>query len=158
MPNIKLSNLQLNKLKSGIKGDTEVTLKISSNVVGDSNDENNFPHKLLLTNNTSFLLLYLLINLLADKEATVTSQCRSTIRAGEGTIRNNPLTNFKIQKYYQGEPKFKGVYSRNDSRKIKYGAYVINLDKYESIETHWIALCVNDNNLTYFNSFGAEHI
>ena len=48
--NVKLSNTQLNKLKSGIKTGTEVTLKISSNVVGDSNDENNFPHKLLLTN------------------------------------------------------------------------------------------------------------
>ena len=48
--NVKLSNSQLNKLKSGIKSNTEVTLKISSNVVGDSNDENNFPHKLLLTN------------------------------------------------------------------------------------------------------------
>ena len=39
-----------NKLKSGTKNGTEVTLKLSSNVVGDSNDENNFPHKLLLTN------------------------------------------------------------------------------------------------------------
>ena len=48
--NVKLSNSQLNKLKSGIKNGTEVTLKLSSNVVGDSNDENNFPHKLLLTN------------------------------------------------------------------------------------------------------------
>ena len=48
--NVKLSNLQLNKLKSGIKNNTEVTLKISWNVFGDSNDENNFPHKLLLTN------------------------------------------------------------------------------------------------------------
>ena len=48
--NIKLSNSQLNKLKSGIKNGTEVTLKISSNVVDDSNHENNFPHKLLLTN------------------------------------------------------------------------------------------------------------
>ena len=47
--NVKLSNLQLNKLKSGIKNGTEVTLKLSSNVVGDNN-ENNFPHKLLLTN------------------------------------------------------------------------------------------------------------
>ena len=47
--NRKLSNLQLNKLKSGIKNGTKVTLKISSNVVGDSNDENNFPHKLSLT-------------------------------------------------------------------------------------------------------------
>ena len=42
--------MQLNELKSGIKIDTEVTLKISSNVVGDSYDENNFPPKLLLIN------------------------------------------------------------------------------------------------------------
>ena len=48
--NVKLSNSQINKLKSGIKNGTEVTSKISSNVVGDSNDENNFPQKLLLTN------------------------------------------------------------------------------------------------------------
>ena len=48
--NIKLSYSQLIKLKSGIKNSTKVTLKLSSNVVGDSNDENNFPHKFLLTN------------------------------------------------------------------------------------------------------------
>ena len=48
--NVKLFNSQLNKLKSGIRNSTAVTLKTSSNVVGDSNDENNFLHKLLLTN------------------------------------------------------------------------------------------------------------
>ena len=48
--NIKLSNSQLNRLKSGIKNGTEVSLKLSSNVVDDSNYENNFLHKLLLTN------------------------------------------------------------------------------------------------------------
>ena len=48
--NIKLSNSQLNRLKSGIKNGTEVSLKLSSNFVGDSNYENNFLHKLLLTN------------------------------------------------------------------------------------------------------------
>ena len=47
--NIKLSNSQLNKLKSGIKNGTEVTLNLSSNVIRNSNDETNFPHKLLLT-------------------------------------------------------------------------------------------------------------
>ena len=47
---VKFSNSQLNKLKSTIKNETEVTLKLSSNVVGDSNDENKFPHKFLLTN------------------------------------------------------------------------------------------------------------
>ena len=48
--NVKLSNWQLNELKVGIKNDTEVTLKISSNAVGDSIGENDFPHNLLLTN------------------------------------------------------------------------------------------------------------
>ena len=48
--NVKLSNSKLNKLKSGVKHGTEVTLKLLSNVVGNSNDENIFPHKLLLTN------------------------------------------------------------------------------------------------------------
>ena len=45
-----MPNLQLNKLKSGIKNGTEVTLKLLSNVAGDSNDENNAQHELLLTN------------------------------------------------------------------------------------------------------------
>ena len=48
--NLKLSNSQLNKLKSGIKNGTEVTLKISSKIVRDSNDENNFARKLFVTN------------------------------------------------------------------------------------------------------------
>ena len=48
--NVKLSNSQLNKLKSVTKNDTEVTLKLSSNVADDSNDENNFRYKLLLSN------------------------------------------------------------------------------------------------------------
>ena len=42
--NVKLSNSKISKLKSGIKNGTEVTLKLSSNVVGDSNNENNFLH------------------------------------------------------------------------------------------------------------------
>ena len=70
----------------------------------------------------------------------------------------HPLTNFEIQKYYQNEPKFNGVYSRNNLSKIKDGAYVINLDEYKSIGTHWIALYVNAENVTYFDSFGVEHI
>ena len=45
--NVKLSNSQLNKLKSGTESGTELTLKLSSNVVGDSNDENSLPYKLL---------------------------------------------------------------------------------------------------------------
>ena len=52
---VKLSNLQFNKLKLGIKNGTEVILKVSSNVVGDSNDENNFPHVLLTNTQVSKL-------------------------------------------------------------------------------------------------------
>ena len=48
----------------------------------------------------------------------------------------HPLTNFEIQKYYQKEPKFTGVYSRNNLPKIKDGAYVVNLNKYKSIGDH----------------------
>ena len=48
--NVKLSNSQLNRLKLGVKSGTEITLEISSNVVCESNDENNISHKLLLTN------------------------------------------------------------------------------------------------------------
>ena len=47
--NVKLSNLQLNKLRAAIKNETEVVLRLSSNMIGDSNDDANFPHKLLLT-------------------------------------------------------------------------------------------------------------
>ena len=69
-----------------------------------------------------------------------------------------PLTNFEIQTYYQNEPEFNGVYSRDNLPEIKYGAYVMNLDEYSDIETHWVALCVNNNDVTYFDSFGVEHI
>ena len=57
------------------------------------------------------------------------------------------------------EPRFNGVYSRNNLPKlIKKGAYVINLDEYDGIGTHWIALYVHPTNCIYFNSFGVEHI
>ena len=62
-------------------------------------------------------------------------------------------------KYYENESRFNGVYSRNSlPNKIKDGAYVINLDEYSDIGTHWIALFVRNNDITYFDSFGIEHI
>ena len=71
----------------------------------------------------------------------------------------DPLTNFEIQKYYQNAPQFNGVYSRDNlSVKIKDGAYVINLDAYSDIVTHWVALYIQNNDVTYFDSFGVEHI
>ena len=71
---------------------------------------------------------------------------------------SHPLTNFEMQKYYQIKPKFNGVYSRNNLPKTKDEAYVINLDEFRSIGTHWIALYLNANNIVYFESFGVEHI
>ena len=78
-----------------------------------------------------------------------------TIRAGEGTIRAvygskraslrksltltpHPLTNFEIQEYYQNEPRFDGVLSRDNlPNSIKNGVYVINLDEYHDIGIGW---------------------
>ena len=71
---------------------------------------------------------------------------------------HHPITNFEIQKYYENEPKLNGVYSINNLPKIKDGAYIINFDEYESMGTNWIALYVNSKNITYFDSFGVEHI
>ena len=62
-------------------------------------------------------------------------------------------------KYYENESRFNGVYSRDNlPHKIKDGAYVINLDEYSDIVTHWVALWVNINSVTFFDSFGVEHI
>ena len=56
-------------------------------------------------------------------------------------IPPHPLTNFEIEKYYKNEPRFNGVFSRNNlPKKINDGAYIINLDEYADVGTHWIAL------------------
>ena len=63
-------------------------------------------------------------------------------------IQPHPLTNFEITKYYENESRFNGVYSRDNlPNKIKDGTYVIDLDEW-----------VNINSVTYFDSFGVEHI
>ena len=110
------------------------------------------------------------------------------VRAGEGNIVSrakgegsrskkkklnsllsfHPLTNIEINEYYKNEPRFDGVYSRNNlPNKTEKGAYVINLDEYENMGTHWVALFVKPNYMTessssehtvYFDSFGIEHI
>ena len=76
------------------------------------------------------------------------------------TLPPHPLTNFEKQKYYQNEPRFNGVFGRDilPNNNIKSGAYVINLDEYHDIGTHWGALYVNNKTITYFDSFGVEHI
>ena len=80
----------------------------------------------------------------------------------------HPLTTFDIQAYYQNEPRFNGVFRRDNllntirshelGSAVKHGAYVINLDEYRDIGTHWVALYVNNKAVTYFDSFRVEHI
>ena len=76
------------------------------------------------------------------------------------TLPPHPLTNFEIQKYYQNEPRFNGVFSRDYlGSVVKNGAYVINLDEYHDIGDHWVALYVHNKTIKlYFDSFGVEHI
>ena len=87
--------------------------------------------------------------------------------AGDGSKKKSlnsllpfhPLTNIEINEYYKNEPRFNGVYSRNNlPNKIKKGAYVINLDEYENTGTHWVSLFVKPKYTVYFDSFGGEHI
>ena len=89
------------------------------------------------------------------------------IRAGSGSKKKklnsllpfHPLTNIEINEYYANEPRFNGVYSRNNlPNKIKKGAYVINLDEYKNTGTHWVSLFVKPKYTVYFDSFGVEHI
>ena len=83
-------------------------------------------------------------------------------------IPPHPLTNLEIQKY-KNEPRFNGVFSRNNLpesnfiennsiKKIKDGAYIINLDKYANVGTQWIALFCKKDEIVYFDSFGVEYI
>ena len=75
------------------------------------------------------------------------------------TLPPHSLTNFEIQEYYQNEPRFNGVLSRDNlPNTIKNGAYLINLDEYRDNGTHWVALHVNNKTIIYFDSFGVEHI
>ena len=84
------------------------------------------------------------------------------------TLPPHPLTNFEIQEHYQNEPRFNGVFSRDNlpnsirpkglGSAVKNGAYVINLDEYHDIGTPWVALHVYNKIVTYFHSFGVEQI
>ena len=67
-------------------------------------------------------------------------------------MQPHPLTNFEIMKYYENESRFNGVYSRDNLPKIKDRTYIINLDKHCDTGTHWIALWINNKNVTYFDS------
>ena len=71
----------------------------------------------------------------------------------------HPLIKFEIIHYYENEPRFNGVYSRNNLPKmIKNGAYLINLDEYADVGTYWISFDTKNNEVIYFDSFGVEHV
>ena len=102
-------------------------------------------------------------------EGSVASRTKGDgiVCAGSGSKKNplnllspfHPLTNIEISEYYKNEPRFNGVYSRNNlPNKIKKAAYVINLDEYENTGTHWVSLIVKANKVIYFDGFGIEHI
>ena len=67
----------------------------------------------------------------------------------------HPLTNFEIQKYYQNEQRFNGVFPRNNlPKKIKDGAYAININEYVDVGSHWIVSFYNRSAIVYFDNFG----
>ena len=69
------------------------------------------------------------------------------------------LNNLEIQRHYKNQSIFDGAYSRNNLPKnVKDEAYVINLDEHANTGTHWVTHYVQDNDATYFDSFGIEHI
>ena len=100
------------------------------------------------------------------RAGTGNNKGKGILRAGFGNKKRmgflmppNPLTNFKIQKYYKNEPIFNGVFSRNNlQKKIKDEAYIIDLDECANVDTHWIALFSKKNKIVYFDSFGVEYI
>ena len=70
----------------------------------------------------------------------------------------HPLNNIEIINYFNYEPRFNGVFSRNNLSRIKDGAYVINLDDKNSKSTYWFSLSADRNTAVYFHSFGIEYI
>ena len=64
----------------------------------------------------------------------------------------------EIINYFNYEPRFNGVFSRNSLPRIKDRAYVINLDDKNSKRTYWFSLSVDRNTAVYFHSFGIEYI
>ena len=82
---------------------------------------------------------------------------------GEGIKKKSltpfhPLTNFEIIDYFKDEPRFIGVFSRNNFTKLKKGAYFINLHLSKNTGTHWVVIFVKKDELIYFDSFGDKYI
>ena len=156
-----ISNEEMNDIMKMIKSleEFELLIKSVSGIIKNEAKEQKggFLRMLLGTLGAS-----LLGNLLTVK-GTITAD-EGTIRAVEGTIRAGG--SFQCCPVLQLSLKYKNIMKMNlnlmvfiqENIYLKCGAYIINLDENESIETHSIALYVNDNNLTYFDSFAYDHI
>ena len=127
--NVKLSSSRLNKLESALKNETDVVLRLSSNMIDNSDNNINFPHKVFLTNRQVANFRKAFANhtstdiKLSKTQLSKMVQLGGFIRAGYGSKRPSfkkklipphPLTNFEIQTYYQNEPRFNGIYSRDN--------------------------------------------
>ena len=70
----------------------------------------------------------------------------------------HPLTNFEIKRYYQNEPRFNGVFSKDNlPKKIKHGAYIINLHSMQVLVRTGLLYFVKKSETFYLDSFGVEH-
>ena len=159
-----ISNEEMNDIMKIIQTleDSNILLKrVTKTIKNETKEQKGGFLSMLLGTLGDTLLGDLLTNKLSGK---------GTLRAGEGTIRagegikkssnsTTSLTNLEIQEYYKNEPRFNGIYSTDNWPKtVKNGAYVIKLDEYADVGTHWIALYVKDNEVIYFDSFGVEHV
>ena len=91
------------------------------------------------------------------------NQGQGLFRAGQGIKEKSltpfhPLTNFEIQDCFKNEKRFGGVFSRNNLRNLKNGAYVINLDYSKNTGAHWVVIFVKEDEVIHFDSFGVEYI
>ena len=86
--------------------------------------------------------------------------CKSWLWKWNGFLMlPHPLRNFQIQKYYQNQPWFNSVYSRNNfPEKIKDATYLINLDEYAYVGTHGVSSFCRRSEIVYFDSFAFEHV
>ena len=160
-----ISNEQMNdimKIAQALE-DSGILLKGVTKTIKNETKEHKggFLSMLLGTLDCSLIADVLTKNLFKGKGSVKAG--KETVRAGEGIkkvlIPPYPLTNFEIEGYYENEPRFIGVYSRDKLPKtIKNGAYVIKLDEYADAGTYWIALYVKNNEVIYFDSFGDEHV
>ena len=95
--NVMLSNSQLNKSKSALINSTDVVLRLSSNMTGNSNDETNFPHKLLLTDRQVANIRKPFANYLSTDIKLSKAQLSKMVQSGEFLNFLGPLTKIALR-------------------------------------------------------------